>query len=447
MATRHLQFPANGTSTSRIDATKNRERALSRMLTTYIVTGLAFMLLPGTFLGVWNLIAISSQHAASSISPSWIQAHGQAQVFGWIGTFILGIGFYSIPKMRRAQAFAMWEAWACWAMWTIGVALRWITTVYELHWRVLLPLSAALQLLAFVLFFKTVSSHRPEKNGTVGGKLDRWIFVVILGTVGLLSSLVVNLYGSLHAAIRGFTPAFGSALDQHLLVLMAWGFMVPFVWGFSARWLPTFLGLRAPCEHGMMAMIAIDGIGLLLASFGYTRMSSLVFLAAGAVSVVALRVALPPIQKAKINGIHWSFPYFVRLAYFWLLVAALLGVWAAWATDSVGILGASRHALTVGFIATMVFAIGARVLPAFSGMRLLYSPKLMGASLFILTVGCSIRVSCETLAYQGMSALAWRMLPISAITELLAVTLFAINMIATFLSRPPSTLVRVKPAT
>lgn len=444
MATRHLQFPSDrSTPTDRVDATKNRERALSRMLMTYIITGLTFMLLPGTFLGVWNLISISSKHAANSISPAWIQAHGQAQVFGWIGTFILGIGFYSIPKMRRAQTFVMWEAWACWTMWTVGVALRWTTSVYELQWRVLLPLCAALQLLAFILFFKTVSSHRPEKTGKVGGKLDRWIFVVILGTLGLLATLALNLYGSVDAAIHGPAPAFGSSLDQRLLVLMAWGFMVPFVWGFSARWLPTFLGLRAPCERGLIALIAIDGIGLLLAITGYVRVSSLVFLAASTVSLIALRLTLPPLQPAKIKGIHWSFPYFVRLAYFWLLVAAALGVWAAWARDAVGIWGASRHALTVGFIATMVFAVGQRVLPAFSGMRLLYSPKLMGASLLVLTIGCSVRVSCETLAYQGMSAFAWRLLPISAVTELLAVTLFAVNMVASFLSNPPSSLVRI----
>jgi hypothetical protein len=79
---------------------RQHEVGLSRMLTTYISVGLAFMLLPGTFLGVWNLFSISghSQH----ISAAWMQAHGQAQIFGWVGTFILGIGFYSIPKCAGA---------------------------------------------------------------------------------------------------------------------------------------------------------------------------------------------------------------------------------------------------------------------------------------------------------------------------------------------------------
>ena len=98
-----------------------REQSLSRMLMTYIVTGLVFMLLPGTFLGVWNLIKISNREAAESIAPAWIQAHGHAQLFGWVGTFILGIGFYSIPKLRKLKAFALWEGWLCWGLWVIGV--------------------------------------------------------------------------------------------------------------------------------------------------------------------------------------------------------------------------------------------------------------------------------------------------------------------------------------
>jgi hypothetical protein len=71
------------------DITAAREATLSRLLMLYIGTGLTFMLLPGTFLGVWNLLSISSHRAAGSVSATWIQAHGHAQIFGWIGTFIL----------------------------------------------------------------------------------------------------------------------------------------------------------------------------------------------------------------------------------------------------------------------------------------------------------------------------------------------------------------------
>src|ERR1035437_3888661 len=177
------------------EITRARETSLSRLLMTYITTGLIFMLLPGTFLGVWNLFAISSRRAPDSISAAWVQAHGHAQIFGWIGTFILGIGFYSIPKLRRLNGFALPAAWTSWVLWTSGVTLRWLAGVYQWHWRVLLPLSAALELAAFLIFFRSVSGHRPE--GTGEKKLEAWVLVVIAGALGLMLALLANLGAAL----------------------------------------------------------------------------------------------------------------------------------------------------------------------------------------------------------------------------------------------------------
>src|SRR3954454_25132656 len=58
------------------------------MLAVYVATGLAFMLLPGTFVGVLNLMKIASAHAATAVDASWVQAQSHAQLFGWLGTFI-----------------------------------------------------------------------------------------------------------------------------------------------------------------------------------------------------------------------------------------------------------------------------------------------------------------------------------------------------------------------
>jgi hypothetical protein len=143
-------------------------------------------------------------------------------------------------------------------------------------------------------------------------------------------------------------------------------------------------------------------------------------------------------RSAKLNGVHSSLPFFVRLSYVWALIAAVLGVWASFAGDAHGIWGASRHALTVGFLSTMVFAIGQRVLPAFSGMKVLFSTKLMFAALTLLTLGCALRVSSEILAYQEFVHSAWSWLPVSAVTEMAAVTVFAVNLILTVTSKRPS---------
>jgi len=418
------------------EITRARETSLSRLLMVYIATGLVFMLLPGTFLGVWNLLAISSRHAANSASAGWIQAHGHAQIFGWIGTFILGIGFYSIPKLRRMNPFALRAAWVCWVLWTLGVSLRWLTGVYQWQWRVVLPVSAALELLAFVIFFHSVSGHRPQDSGKQ--KLDEWVGVVIVAAVGLLLTLVVNLGASFFLAYRGVSPDLPTEFDQRFLVLETWGFLVPFVWGFSAKWLPAFLGLRAVRGRVLLLAVAVNSTGVFAAMTGWMRPAVLLLLGGIIVAVWSLRFFERTQQPAKVKGVHASFPVFVRLAYGWAIFAAALGIWANAVEGSHGIWGASRHALTVGFLATMVFSVGPRILPAFSGMRLLFSTKLMFLSLLLLGTGCLLRVSSEILAYQGFAGWAWSWLPVSAVVEMTAVTIFAINLFVTFMSRPTS---------
>jgi uncharacterized protein involved in response to NO len=417
------------------EITRAREKALSRLLMAYISAGLAFMLLPGTFLGVWNLISITNRHAADSVPAAWIQAHGHAQIFGWIGSFILGIGFYSIPKLRRAaQPFALWTAWLCWVLWTAAMSLRWAASVYLWHWRVLLPATAAAEVLAFVVFLCAVSGHSVKDAGKQ--KLDAWVWVVIIASLGFLADLAVNLGEAISVAEKGTGPFFPPAFDQRFLVLSTWGFLVPFVWGFSAKWLPVFLGLRGVRGGRLLAAAGLNIAGVAWALAGHALPASILLLMGGVVAILALRLFESPQQPPKTKGVHHSFPVFVRLAYVWLLIAASLGIWAATLGDAPGAWGASRHALTVGFLAMMVFSIGQRILPAFSGMRLLFSPRLMFAALALLTLGCTLRVTCEALAYQGFARWAWSLLPVSAVIELCAVTAFALNLAVTFIRKP-----------
>ena len=411
-----------------------REQSLSRMLMTYIVTGLVFMLLPGTFLGVWNLIKISSHEAAESISPAWIQAHGHAQLFGWVGTFILGIGFYSIPKLRKLKPFALWEGWLCWALWVAGVTTRWLSNIYPWYWRILTPMSAVLEVLAFLIFFQAVASHRPSRGAPVSW--ESWVFVVIAATLGLLVSLALNLGVSVQLALHASSPAFPHELDQRYLIVSTWGFVVPMVWGFSSRWLTVFMGLRPLRGSLLLVAVALNTVGVVAGFFELFTAGGVLLFLGGVTAIVAIRFFERPAKPAKTINVHGSLPIFIRLAYGWLLIAAALGIWASRAGQAPGIWGASRHALTVGFIAAMVFSVGQRILPSFCGMRVLWSPRLMLVMLVLLMTGCTLRVASEILAYQDYAAWAGNVLPVSALIELTAVTLFAVNLTVTFL-RPP----------
>lgn len=426
-----------------VDAQARRETQLQRLVSLYVVTGLLFMLLPGTFLGVWNLISISNQHSLSSLSASWLQAHGHAQIFGWIGTFIIGIGYYSLSKMGKVLPFAVSRAWLSWGLWTLGLVLRWVANVNLWHWRVLLPASAGFELAAFLIFFLTVSRHKRSGKRTA---METWMKVVIASTIGFLILLLVNLSAAIYLAFRAASPEFPHWFDQRFLVLATWGFPVLAVWGFNARWLPVFLGLEQPSNRGLIAALSICAGGVLSALCGYFRPAAALLTIASMTAIAALHVFESAKQPAKTQGVHPSFPLFVRLCYVWLLAASVLSMWAASADSNGGIWGASRHALTVGFLASMIFAIGQRVLPAFCGMRQLFSRRLMFASLLTLNAGCLLRVSSEIPAYEGYSQAAWHVLPCSAIVELIAVSLFALNMVLT-LAQPPAHLKRLQEGT
>jgi uncharacterized protein involved in response to NO len=426
-----------------------REARLQRSVLAYIVTGLIFMLLPGTFLGVWNLISISGRKSLETLSPAWIQAHGHAQIFGWIGTFIIGIGYYSLSKMGNLPAFAVRRAWCSWALWTTGVALRWSANVTSWQWRIALPVSALLELAGFLIFFLSVSRHKADSAATKPKQpKPAWMLVVVASTCGFLFTLLLNLFACWHTALSSDTPAFAHLLDQRMLTVPVWTFLVPTVWGFNARWLPVFLGIREPDRHKLLAATGIAWGGALCALWGYGLTGAVLVLCSALLAAFALHIARKSDRPAKTVGIHGSFPFFVRAAWFWLIAGGVLTVWAASADRAGGIWGASRHAITVGFLAAMIFAIGPRILPAFCGGRVLFSKELMFVSLLLLHVGCAMRVISEIPAYEGFAGaqIFWHILPCSGVMELAAVAVFAANMLATF-TMPPAHLAGRPPQT
>jgi len=403
-------------------------------VTAFITSGMIFMLLPGSFLGVWNLIGISRQHTLESLSSAWLQAHGQAQLYGWVGSFILGIGFYSLTKMQSTLTFSTRSGWTSWAMWTLGITLRWIAGVTSWHWKILMPLSGFLELAAFVLFYRSVRRHRPTSNGECSR--EPWMLLVFGGSIAFLLSLTANLTALIYTVARSDTPSFPHVFDQQLILLMVWGVLVPTIWGFNARWLPIFGGFKKLDANHLLCAYGLSVMALALVFLQWWTASAALLLLVAFLAIEALHVWEPSVQPAKLQGVHRSFPWFLRIPYIWLVVSCVLNMVAVRFDQAGGIWGAGRHAITVGFIAGMVFVIGQRLLPAFCGMRTLWSSKLMQWSLLLLHLGCALRVTLEPLAYENAWPFGWKLLPCSAVVELTAVTLFAWNILATLLQLP-----------
>jgi len=412
------------------------ERQSQWLVSAFIVTGVFFMLLPGTFLGVWNLIDISEAHLSSALPQAWLQAHGQAQIFGWVGSFIIGIGLYSLTKTQSTMIFPTRIGWSAWVLWTLGIAMRWLAGIVLWQWRILLPVSALLQLAGFLLFFYAVRRHGPKATGS---KPEPWMRMVVASTICFLLTLVANFGLLLWQGVAGSSPALPHVIDQEFVLLAVWGIVVPTIWGFNARWLPVFAGLKPVNGDRLLWAYGLSVAGLIVTFFDLLAVAAVLFLFAALVSIDALHIWQRSIHPPKLLNIHPSFPVFVRLTYVWLVVACVLALLAVPFDHAGGLWGASRHALTVGFVAGMVFVIGPRILASFCGMKVLWSKRLMFWSLLLLYVGCFLRVSAESLAYENLWKPAWKALPVSAIIELSAVSLFAINIVVTLI-RPAAHL-------
>jgi hypothetical protein len=190
------------------------ERQKSLLLRAWILSGLFFMALPGTLLGFSNLMAISTHHGLGTLPAAWMEGHGHAQMFGWIGSFILGIGFYSQPaRGRSANRLQL----ACFIFWTFGVGARWFANIYGWHWQALLPISAGFELMAVLLFLKAASHHKLLESPSrecVRTPMEMWMISVLMGTAGLAAGVIFNFIECLRLAVDNGLRSFPHSLDQ-----------------------------------------------------------------------------------------------------------------------------------------------------------------------------------------------------------------------------------------
>jgi uncharacterized protein involved in response to NO len=305
------------------------ERRKSLLFRLWVATGIFFMVLPGTILGFTNLLLISAHHGLGGLSPAWIQAHGHSQVFGWIGSFVLGIGFYSQPLTRANRGRL---PIVCWSLWAMGLTLHWLAGAYLWQWRVTLPLSGVMELAAILLFLYAASQHKlPEQADDklarkAKARIEPWMQTVLVSNAALFLAIAINCAIEVRLAHAGLTPARPHGFDQRYLVLLGWGFLAPLVWGFSARWLPIFLGVKPVRGRMLQFAVVLDVTGVILGMSELTLPATSFLAGAAILAAIALRVFSMPERPAKTIGIHSSFPVFLRVAYAWCILAALLGI-------------------------------------------------------------------------------------------------------------------------
>ena len=402
----------------------------------FIATALVITLTLGAGWGTWLLTQIGLRGSLTAVSANSVVAHGEAQFWGFIAPFIIGIasGFLpkttSSPRPPRAGLAAL-------------LAVLWMTVLGGFAWSLAperLPwlgyASAAAAVLAALGYLGMAA-------GQVGDKWRiPWARFVLASVLWMIVWAFVTCFLRVQAGAAG-PGAYSDSARNLLLEMALFGFAMNAVFGFGLRLLPGMLGKGAPKRPALETTFALHNGGVLAMAVSHLGVMSGWLEALGAVLVAG--GALP-----WVLGLHGTrvkakstprpeagpplLPRYIQLALFWFVVGLAMlaagGIAAAVRGEPLprAYTGATRHALTVGFLTTLIMGVAQRLLPILSH-DLLAWPRLVGPILILIGVGNALRVGLE-LATMAWPVAFWIM-PFSSFLELTALALFAANALRT----------------
>src|SRR6476661_6168590 len=175
----------------------NSENRQNHLYKPFLRGALIAVLTIGCTFGAINLAVMGFGADLGAVWTSLIQAHGYAQMFGWVGLFIMGIAYHTLPRFYlRPLRRPRWVAPA-FALSAAGLVLRFLAQPFPgptgwaaiLAW--LVPVSAALGLAGVTLFLAAMYDtmrHGADRFGSVAtglfiGAGFVWLWLAALFTV------------------------------------------------------------------------------------------------------------------------------------------------------------------------------------------------------------------------------------------------------------------------
>ncbi|MGH2519202.1 MAG: hypothetical protein ACRDF8_05310 [Chloroflexota bacterium] len=421
----------------------------------YLKASLVVAITAGWLLGAVELCAITFHGAFQGvasrlINPALFEVHGQSQIIGWVGLFIMGIAYQVIPRQRRVALHAPGVSYVVLALMLSGIALRAVAQPLAGGSHLfggLTVLSAALELAGVSVFMGGIIKGRVMADSIQGPERFSRAALQWFGV-----ALVVNLAATIYLAAQG-SAVLPDWLDRGLLIVELFGFITMMIFGVNARNLPLFMAVKPVAPDALRPVLRLLPAAVVAAAGGEVvstlsgQASQALRLAGWAGILVAAllyvdRVGLVrPRQRRILTAGHsgWYEAY-VLAAYSWLVVglAIELGTAAAQAagipTPAGDLFLAGLHAITVGFISTMIMGMAARIVPAFAATRL-YSGRLLTATWCCLMLGTALRVPTQAL-YSTAGGVVVPLLGLSGVIQLAALVLFAINLWLTLNASP-----------
>ena len=377
----------------------------------FFIGGIVLILTAGATWGAWLLWQIGFAGKFTGISIHHVNAHGHAQIYGWVGLFIMGFAYQAFPRIWHTTLAAPRLAALAFGLMAVGLIIRTIGMTFPnagalALWGALG--GAALEALAIVLFIGQVLATFRKSNH----KLEPYVGFVLMALfwfVAMAGLDVWHTYKTMTATTRQDLLWYVATYQAPLRDLQIHGLAMFMILGVSLRMLPPLFGLPKVSDrrawHALWVLsVAVLGQTLLFIAYRFSGNHAL----AGLLMVPWLMLAIGVAMLVWPWKLWRPFPEgdrsakFVRVAYGWLAVSLvmllLLPVYqmASQIPFSHAYYGAIRHAITVGFISLMIMGFAAKVVPTLNGLDTRKLSALWGPFVLI-NVGCFLRVSLQTL--------------------------------------------------
>lgn len=400
----------------------------------------------GCTLGAINLAVMAFKADLAAAWGSLIQSHAYAQIFGWVGLFIMGMAYHMVPRFFLRPLKRPGLVAPSLLLVTSGLVLRFVSQPFAYYppasWVMLL--SALLGLCGVTLFVWAMYDtmlRGSDKYGPPGyalyiGAGFGWFWLASAATV------VVMLYLGLNG-LDTIPPSWDAPYLRGTLN----GAIVAMILGFTLRTVPQIMGTRPPSLWPTRVVFVAYTLAVLLqVAAESTRLGSVpvgverwLGLAGAALEVAALVTFVALLRLYKLNSIFahrhrknaWP-ERFVRTAYFWLLFASALNF--AYALSSLvggspvphAFIASYHHALTVGFFSLMIVGMSMKLVPAFIGV-MNKQPRIAGVLFVLLLTGNTLRIICESMA-QVYGGAFYALMGLSGFIEVSALSLYGVTL-------------------
>ncbi len=416
-------------------------RLLDVLYRRFFKAAIVIALTLGAGWGAWLLWQIGVQGEFTAISIFDINAHGHAQIYGWIALFVMGFAYQAFGRFRHVDLHRPGWANASFYLMLGGIVVSTVGQILHEQGTAAAGLAVGgrvLELLAISLFVAVLAGTYRKSADKGFTASDGFIFASVGWFVIQALFGVMHLWLTLSAESAERLTFWVATLQAPLRDMQIHGFAMLMVLGVGIRLFPGVFGLPKVSERRAWAVLAVLNLAIaaeagLFIAYRFTENHAL---AAGLLvpwlmllgGVVALlwpwrlwRPMPEPDRSAK----------FVRAAFGWLVVSmvmlAALPLYGRLVGESFShaYYGAVRHAITVGFLSMMILGVAGKVVPTLNGLDTSRLTGLWGV-FALINLGCAMR--CGFQIATDFWGGAFGVVGFSGLLEVTAITLWGIHL-------------------